>query len=220
MDADLLGVDSIAITIASKTYSGPVVRTWTFDNSEQRDIPCPSNYAGHGETMRFFPDGSYTYDSTCTDESSHLFTRTGYFMVDSTKTFGILLQQTGETELIELTDNHQFLTLDEYGSTLYHFEISLAGVDASQNTSSDALNAFPNPFYSSTSLSYSLQAEGKTHVSLYDELGRAVRTIAVGRESAGNHTLDLNATNLPTGVYHVVLTSGSLRLNKQLVLSK
>jgi len=55
---------------------------------------------------------------------------------------------------------------------------------------------------------------------VYDILGREVATLVNGVQTAGQHTVTFNATNLASGVYFYTLQAGSSALTKKLVLMK
>jgi photosystem II stability/assembly factor-like uncharacterized protein len=67
---------------------------------------------------------------------------------------------------------------------------------------------YPNPFTSSTTISYSLPQSCVVSLEVFGALGQAVTTLASGEESAGEHSVTFNAANLPDGVYFYRLTAG------------
>lgn len=83
----------------------------------------------------------------------------------------------------------------------------------------------PNPFSETTQLAFELGADGQNQpikITVYDILGRAVRTVISGRFSAGKHTVNWDGRNergqrVPAGVYFYVLQSGPTRLVKRLI---
>jgi len=74
--------------------------------------------------------------------------------------------------------------------------------------SSFSLSVFPNPFNSSTVISFSLPHTSEVDLRIYDVTGRMVRTMAQGKMSAGEHELRLEAGALPSGVYFVKVEAG------------
>ena len=61
--------------------------------------------------------------------------------------------------------------------------------------------AGPNPFRSWTTLALSLPGGGRVEAALYDVLGRRVAVLHDGALAAGAHTLAVDASSLPAGVY-------------------
>jgi hypothetical protein len=80
--------------------------------------------------------------------------------------------------------------------------------------------AYPNPFNSATTISYSLPEAGDVTLSMFDANGRLVETLAAGFSEAGSHTLTLSADGLPSGLYLVKLGNKQGMLTQQLVLLK
>jgi hypothetical protein len=68
--------------------------------------------------------------------------------------------------------------------------------------------AAPNPFASSTLITYSLDAPADVRLALYDVLGREVATIEEGERAAGTHSVTLRGSGLRAGVYVVRLEAG------------
>ena len=86
--------------------------------------------------------------------------------------------------------------------------------------SSYSLSAFPNPFNSSTSLSYDLPVTGIVNLSLFDLTGRLVRTLEDRIIPQGHHTLNFDGSNLPSGMYFVRLNANSFSTTQKLLLLK
>jgi hypothetical protein len=63
--------------------------------------------------------------------------------------------------------------------------------------------AFPNPFQSTTTLPYHMEANGKLSVTVFDVLGRQMATLFEGEQSAGAHALTFDASGLSAGIYFI-----------------
>jgi cyclomaltodextrinase / maltogenic alpha-amylase / neopullulanase len=98
------------------------------------------------------------------------------------------------------------LTLPAWGYEVYE----AAGTDPvmTGGTRPDAfalsLN-YPNPFNSSTRISYSLDRPCKVRLTLHDSLGKQLRILDSGLKPAGGHAFALSAGELPSGAYLVRL---------------
>ena len=78
---------------------------------------------------------------------------------------------------------------------------------------------YPNPFNPSTVITYNLPSGTHVTVTLYDVLGRIVRTLVDERQGAGTHSVSLNASTLSSGVYFYKLKAGnSVEVKKMMVL--
>jgi hypothetical protein len=79
---------------------------------------------------------------------------------------------------------------------------------------------YPNPFNPSTTIHFSLPSAGMVHLEVFDVLGRSVGVLANGVFAAGQHKVQFDAKNLPSGVYVVRLLQGSTMLTKSMNLVK
>jgi hypothetical protein len=82
------------------------------------------------------------------------------------------------------------------------------------------LSAYPNPFNSITTIALSLPEMSDVNVDLYDITGRNVKNIAQDRMTAGEHSLQVDAAGLPSGIYFVKATTGEFQVAKKIVLVK
>jgi len=77
----------------------------------------------------------------------------------------------------------------------------------------------PNPFNPSTLIKYSLPADTKVTLTVYDVTGRVVRTLVDAYQNAGERVVEFNAENLPSGVYYYLLhTTQGVKSNKMILL--
>jgi hypothetical protein len=83
-----------------------------------------------------------------------------------------------------------------------------------------ALSAFPNPFNLTTTLSFSLQREGRARIAVFDILGREVAVLADEIFTAGEHRVILDGSALPSGLYFARLESSSMQATHKLLLLK
>jgi hypothetical protein len=79
---------------------------------------------------------------------------------------------------------------------------------------------YPNPFNSSTLIGYQMPASAFVVLKVFDVLGREVETLANGQQNSGYHSVRLDATNLPNGVYFYKFQSGNYSAIKKLLLLK
>jgi hypothetical protein len=68
-----------------------------------------------------------------------------------------------------------------------------------------SLGNHPNPFNSSTTITYISFEDSFVRVDVFDLLGRKVETLLEGRQSSGLHRLIWNADGMPSGVYFYIL---------------
>lgn len=83
----------------------------------------------------------------------------------------------------------------------------------------------PNPFAAQTTIRYDLDAPGTVHLTIYDALGRRVRTLVAGRQAARLHAVAWDGTDdagrpLPSGVYFSRLQTDSAMHTRALILRR
>jgi hypothetical protein len=60
---------------------------------------------------------------------------------------------------------------------------------------------YPNPFNPSTKIKFSLAADSKVTLTVFDVLGQEVANLISGNLAAGSHEINFNASNVNSGVY-------------------
>lgn len=90
----------------------------------------------------------------------------------------------------------------------------------SRNFNFALFNNYPNPFNPVTTIDYSIKYDGNVSLAIYDVLGRQITTLVNEKKPAGNHSVEFNASNLPSGVYIYKLSSGNFVATKKLILMK
>ena len=76
----------------------------------------------------------------------------------------------------------------------------------------------PNPFNPSTVISYSLAVAERVQLNVFDISGRKVATLVDGPQTAGEHSINFNASHLASGVYFARFVTGDKTLTTKLVL--
>ena len=84
---------------------------------------------------------------------------------------------------------------------------------------------YPNPFNPSTTIRFALPEAGAVSLSIYDPMGRLVRTLVSGEIPAGSHRVvwdarDDSGVRVASGLYLYTLRSGAVVLQRKLVLMK
>ena len=82
--------------------------------------------------------------------------------------------------------------------------------------------SLPNPFRSSTTINYQLQAAGAVSLKVYNIAGQLVRTLVDGAQGAGARSVqwdgkDNHGRAVSAGVYHYRLASGGRQQTKTLL---
>ena len=97
-------------------------------------------------------------------------------------------------------------------------EAPAQGVSAETNRF--ALDNYPNPFNPSTTIGYTLAQAEQVRIGVYDVLGREVKRLVNGEQSAGRHEVVFEAGTLPSGTYFYRIETPSGVQTRKLVLLK
>jgi hypothetical protein len=79
---------------------------------------------------------------------------------------------------------------------------------------------YPNPFNPSTVVGFQLSVAGKARLSVYDVLGREVAVLVDGVLAQGSHSVNFDASALPSGVYLYKLEAGGMVATRRMTLVK
>ncbi len=79
---------------------------------------------------------------------------------------------------------------------------------------------YPNPFNPSTTINFALPKAGRAKVVIYNQLGQQVAVAADENYSAGNHSINFNASGLASGIYYYRISAGGFVQTKKMVLLK
>jgi PKD repeat protein len=82
-------------------------------------------------------------------------------------------------------------------------------------------NVAPNPFNTTTELSFELNKSSEVNISVIDILGRNIGTLLKGNTNIGNHivNLDKNALGLNNGIYFVKVEIGTQSFVKKIMVN-
>jgi len=84
---------------------------------------------------------------------------------------------------------------------------------------------YPNPFNPLTTISYELLADGIVNIVIYDLIGKKIKTLVSGFQTAGSKNINWNATDnlgqpVSAGVYLYSIEAGEFRQTKKMILLK
>ena len=92
--------------------------------------------------------------------------------------------------------------------------------DFSNSSKESYFNAsnYPNPFNPLTTISYNLPQSTYVTISVYDRLGRQVQILVDQNQDSGQHSVDFNASEYPSGIYfYRIKTSEKTEVRKMLL---
>lgn len=106
-------------------------------------------------------------------------------------------------------------------STLYIEDVSGIGEEDYDSPASVSLSQnYPNPFNDLTTIEYYIEEANLVRLVVYDVSGREVKRLVDGRMPAGNHTVNLDARSLPSGVYFYQLKTTGNKMQREMILLK
>jgi hypothetical protein len=79
---------------------------------------------------------------------------------------------------------------------------------------------YPNPFNPSTVIRFTLPAQERIQIKVYDITGRLVRVLADQILASGSHEVKFDATGLPSGPYYYQLTASSYTKTRLMIFQK
>jgi len=174
----------------------------------QRDSNTPVLHAGNIMTPLFLLHGSS--DNTIQYQQS---VEMNDSLTAHKKPHELLLFQ-GEDHAFDLTTAGDFTSpgLIAKDSVLAYFTRAMNSTTAVPETSYPSdyalYSAYPNPFASSTTISYALPTAEDVSLKVYNTLGEEVATLANGEMAAGEHSGSFNGRNVQNGLYFYRLSAG------------
>ncbi|HRI45627.1 MAG TPA: T9SS type A sorting domain-containing protein [Ignavibacteriaceae bacterium] len=94
------------------------------------------------------------------------------------------------------------------------------GEDNLNQLNYDLSQNYPNPFNPSTKINFSIKQRGNVAIKVYDVLGNHVSTLINEERTAGNHSIEFNATNLVSGIYFYTISADGFSQTKKMILIK
>jgi len=79
---------------------------------------------------------------------------------------------------------------------------------------------YPNPFNPTTTIEFSLTQPEQVELAVFNLAGEQVATLYNGEAKTGIHTVQFDATNLPSGVYFYTMTAGDFVDTRKMVVVK
>jgi len=84
---------------------------------------------------------------------------------------------------------------------------------------------YPNPFNPTTQIKYDLPEDALVNITIYDIMGRSIRSLVNSQQTAGYRSIQWNATNnlgepVSAGMYLYTIQAGEFRQVKKMVLLK
>lgn len=97
-------------------------------------------------------------------------------------------------------------------------DISL-GIKEIENSGS-IISVYPNPVADNLTIEYSLSSSTNVVINVYDMLGSKIKEIANDKESAGQHSIQWNASIAQQGIYLLQVIVDNKIINQKITVMK
>ena len=118
-------------------------------------------------------------------------------LFNSARNYGIVTLTNGEASpgpVVDALLDYADLWVETYGASFNLFDTS-------------RLFVTPNPVQTTSSVVFEIFEHEQVHLELFDLAGRKINDLFQGPLGAGSHSINLDMTNLPSGIYSVHCTS-------------
>jgi hypothetical protein len=92
--------------------------------------------------------------------------------------------------------------------------------DLTSDTKSGAVNIFPNPVSTSTTISFSIPQSEKVYLNIFDVKGKLLQTISEKVFDEGENQIEFNAEKLDAGIYFLKMQAGDFLKMEKLIITK
>jgi hypothetical protein len=193
-------------SIAAKHLIGPSsgpMGIYNINATFTTTISIPVNHT-------FWAGFTITYDAA--GDSAGLITTRGAEFKDSTHTFELYTPAPGTWASFK-ADWGLSLALAVYPV----LNVTTAGVNEF-NSNISALQNYPNPASNNTMISYSLKETANVNLTVYDIAGKKLSDLSQGIQSAGNHNVKLDVSNLSSGMYFYTIIAGDNKMTSKITV--
>lgn len=144
----------------------------------------------------------------------------GAIIVASTGVFGWKPsnKQAGKWQIVVLASDGVFSTPSRIAYVTVIPDTKVEGEEVP--ASFELYQNYPNPFNPTTSIKFALPKESQVKLSVYTILGQEVATLVNSVMPAGYHTVNFDASNLPSGMYIYKIDAGNFSQIKKMLLMK
>jgi hypothetical protein len=113
--------------------------------------------------------------------------------------------------------------VEDEGMFIDDLEVMVNGIGIDEEMTSPVktnLLFHPNPAQTDATINFWLETSGMTKIILNDSKGMTVKTLFNSWEDAGIHSLELDLSGLPAGVYLGTLENNGLKISRKLVITR
>ena len=144
-------------------------------------------------------------------------------IVDSVQSTGIYIWEVPNILTVQgrvKISDHTLLSIYDVSDNPFRINYVLDVSDPNSELNYRLKQNYPNPFNPTTRIDYSLPEFSYVNLIVYDVLGRMLNTLVSDYKSAGDYSVDFNASNLPSGIYFYQIITPSYSSIKKMILMK
>ncbi|MHB1049280.1 MAG: FlgD immunoglobulin-like domain containing protein [Bacteroidota bacterium] len=186
-------------------WCGPDGNGWSSSNQFPTPTAAPFSVIGKiGSTGSGFPVGSRRF--IVTDVAGEFFL--------------------GINDIVNFSDNGGTLVANIINLRNHNTPSNVIGTDKSVIPTTLTLRQnYPNPFNPSTTIEYTIDLSGNVEIDVFDNVGRLVKILQDGKQSAGSHKIVWNGTDnsgetVATGTYYYQVRVGTQQQTKKALFLK
>ncbi len=117
------------------------------------------------------------------------------------------------------TQGQVFISNSDYGyGEETQFSVGMTGVE--ENFVQNSFAVYPNPVSQSSYVMYELGKEAQVQMKMYDSQGKEVLNIEPQRQNAGLHSVKIDGSHLPNGMYFIDMQVNEDHYKKKIVIMK
>ncbi len=109
-------------------------------------------------------------------------------------------------------------TITDMGAYYYHQDVAID--NPPQNNNCIQVKNFPNPFSTSTKISFSLPHPDKVKIQIYNLKGQLVKTLLDEDKTVGEHSVELYTVEMSSGIYFMKLLTEEKTIIRKLIIIK
>jgi len=131
-------------------------------------------------------------------------------------TYPLAIEITNAKETINFTDavtgiNYGTINKGQNGTIVIETEGSnVIKMNAETTEMVNNFVNYPNPVNANSIIDYSVSEDANVNISIYNDLGTLVATLRNEFQTAGDYSVDFDATNVATGSYIAAITAGNI----------
>lgn len=150
-----------------------------------------------------------------------LSSETAYKVIDSVK--ANILTYTDSTLSNGASCSYRIRAYSQFALSAYAAEVSVSLTAVAENLNGNTLpedyvlyQNYPNPFNPSTKIRYSIPAESRVRIVIYNAIGAFVAELVNEVQPAGYREISFNAGDLSSGTYFCSMTAGAVDGSRQI----